>query len=128
MFNLYVCVAKRALEVSGYQTGMTTPITHNFPTAGSAACHIMICKWHWQEADRTIIFGRWLFEQGLVMQFGGALLAFFFVARPVQPLTRYAAILDVLARIAHLETSTALATLSTTCHCIKVSHDILCIR
>jgi hypothetical protein len=38
---------------------------------------IIICKWHWQEADQTIIFGRWLFEQGLVMQFGGPLLAFF---------------------------------------------------
>jgi len=75
---------------------------------------IIICKWHWQEADQTIIFGRWLFEQGFVMQFGGPLLAFFFVTRPVPPLTRHAAILDVLARIARLESSTALAAFGTT--------------
>jgi hypothetical protein len=77
---------------------------------------IIICKWHWQEADRTIIVGWWLFEQGLVMQFGGPLLTFFFVTRPVPPLTRQAAILDVLARIAHLESSTALAAFGTTRH------------
>ena len=100
---------------------MITPITHNFPTAGKEACHFLIRKKHWQEADRTIIFGRWLFEQGLVMEFGGALLAFFFVPRPVPPLTRHAAIIDVLARIAHLEAGAALTTLGT-------SHDILCIR
>ena len=76
----------------------------------------MIRKWHWQEADRTIISGRGLFEQGLVVQFGGALLAFFFVPRPVPPLTRHAAIFDVLARFARLEASAALATLGTTRH------------
>ena len=50
------------------------------------------------------------------MQFGGALLAFFFVPRPVPPLTSHAAIVDVLARIAHLEASAALAALGTLCH------------
>jgi len=53
-------------------------------------------KRHWQEADWTIIFGQGLLEQGLVMQFGGALLAFFFVAGPIQPLTCHAAIIYVL--------------------------------
>jgi len=52
------------------------------------------------------------------MQFGGALLAFFFVPRPVPPLACHAAIVDVLARIAHLEASAALATFGTTRHCI----------
>ena len=94
-----------------------TPTTQNFPTAWNAGCHIITCKWHRQEADRTIIFRRWLFEEGLVVQPGGTLLAFFFVARPVPPLTRNAAILDVLARIAHLESSAALTALSgTLCH------------
>jgi hypothetical protein len=116
MWLNFVCVAKRTLEVSGNQTGIITPFTRNFPTAGKAGCHFMTCKWHWQEADRTILFRRWLFEQGLVMQFGGALLAFFFVPRPVPPLTSHAAIVDVLARIAHLEASAALAALGTLCH------------
>ena len=63
------------------------------------------------------------------MQFGDVLPAFFFVTRPVPPLTRYAAILDVLARIAHLEVSAALATLGGTMrHRIWVVHGILCIR
>ena len=63
------------------------------------------------------------------MQPGGALLAFFFVTRPVPPLTCHAAILDVLARIAHLEVSAALATLGGTArHRIWVAHSILCIR
>jgi hypothetical protein len=124
MFTLLACVAKRTLAAYGCQTGITAPITHNFPTAGIEACHFLIRKWHWQEADRTIIFGRWLFEQGLVMDFGGALLAFFFVAGPVPPLTRHAAILDVLARIARLEASTTLATLGTMRHCIWVGHGI----
>ena len=118
MSTLLACVAKRTLAASGFITGKPTPITHNFPTAGIEACLFQICKWHWQEADRTIIFRRWLFEQGLVMQFGGTLLAFFFVARPVPPLTRHAAILDVFARIARLEASAALATLGATRHCI----------
>ena len=63
------------------------------------------------------------------MQFGGALLAFFFVPRPVPPLTCHAAIVDVLARIAHLEVGAALATLGGTVrHRIWVAHSILCIR
>jgi hypothetical protein len=61
------------------------------------------CKRHWQEADRTILFGWRLSEQGLVMKPGGVLLAFFFVPWPVPPLTRHAAIPDVLARGARLE-------------------------
>ena len=115
---MYVCVAKWTLVVSGYRTGINTPITHNFPTAGITACHFLVFKRHWKKADRTIIFRRWLFEQGLIMQFGGELFAFFFVARPVPPLTCHAAIADVLARIAHLEASAALATFGTTHHCI----------
>jgi hypothetical protein len=82
------------------------------------AYHFLMRKRHWQEADWTIIFGRGLFEQGLVMQFGGALLAFFFVARPIQPLTRHAAIIYVLTWFARLKASATLATLGTTCHYI----------
>ena len=67
---------------------------------------------------------RWLFEQGLVMQPGSALLAFFFVPRPVPPLACHAAIVDVLARIAHLEAGAALAAFGTTCHRISVVRDI----
>jgi hypothetical protein len=52
------------------------------------------------------------------------LLAFFFVTRPVPPLTRYAAILGVLARIAHLEVGAALTTLGTACHRIRAVHGI----
>jgi hypothetical protein len=44
------------------------------------------------------------------------LLAFVFVPRPVPPLTCHAAIIDVLARIAHLEVGAALAALGTLCH------------
>lgn len=39
-----------------------------------------------------------------------------FVPRPVPPLTCHAAIIDVLARIAHLEVGAALAALGTLCH------------
>jgi len=126
MFSLEVCVAKRTLAVSECATGINTPITYNFPTAVKKDCNFIICKWHRQEADRTIIFGRWLFEQGLIMEPGGASLAFFFVVRPVKPLTRHAAILDVLARFARLETggAAALAALGTTCHRIQVVRDI----
>jgi hypothetical protein len=121
MFNLWACVAKWTLLAP---TGIITPSTHNFPTAGEADFTFLKRKWHWQEADRTILFGRRLFEQGLVVQPGGALLASFFVARPMPPLTRYAAILGVLARIAHLEVGAALATLGTTCRRSRVVHGI----
>ena len=56
------------------------------------------------------------------MQPGGVLLAFFLVTRPMSPLTRYAAIPGVLARIAHLEVGAALATLGTTYHRIRIVH------
>ena len=58
----------------------------------------------------------------LVVQTGGALLAFCFVARPMLPLTRNAAILDVLARVANIEGGAAIATECTTCHSEKVVH------
>ena len=118
MFKCKVCIAKWTLKDSGFPKGMITPITQNFPTAGREGYCLLspMFKRHWQETDRTIIFGRGLFEQGLVMQFGGALLAFFFVPQPVPPLTRHAAILDVLARFARLEASATLATLGTMRH------------
>ena len=50
------------------------------------------------------------------------LLAFFFVPRPVPPLTPYTAILDLLARIARLEASAALALGTPWCR-ILVVHD-----
>jgi len=61
----------------------------------------------------------------LVVQTGGALLAFCFVARPMLPLTRNAAILDVLARVANLEGGAAIATECTTCHSEKVVHGYM---
>ena len=71
----------------------------------------------WQRISRldNHLWGR-LFEQGLVMQFGGGLLAFFFVAWPIQALTRHAAIIYVLTWFAHLKASATLATLSTMRH------------
>ena len=61
----------------------------------------------------------------LVVQTGGALLAFCFVARPMLPLTRNAAILDVLARVANLEGGAAIATECTTCQSEKVVHGYM---
>ena len=58
----------------------------------------------------------------LVVQTGGALLAFCFVARPMLPLTRNAAILDLLAGAANLEGGIGIATECTTCHSEKVVH------
>jgi hypothetical protein len=60
--------------------------------------------WHRQEADGTILLGRWVLEQRLIANLGSTSFAFFLMLRPMILLAFSVAILDKHARLACLET------------------------
>ena len=64
--------------------------------------------WHWYKANWTILFRRWVLEEGLIADFGSTYFTYFFVLRPMILLTFSITILDLHARLACLETNAPL--------------------
>ena len=62
-------------------------------------------KRHRQAAEGTVVLGRWVLEESLIMKLGSTFLAFFFMLRPMIPLAIGIAIPDEHTRLACLESN-----------------------